>query len=659
MTHAPLLNDLEPIAPFDFIGFLGTLWRGKWIIAAVTVVTVLVAGYYAFAMTKPRFAAVTTLKIDLSEPRTRGAAPEIAGLPIDPMQLKTEAAVLRSPHLMRQVVDELDLLSDPAFNRYLTPIAPWAKTDIRNRLRSALTGQPLITPDANGIIEKTVQNLAGHIDVTPLRETHIFRITATTGDAVMSARIADTLAQVYLADQIAAKRDATEDTFAWLSDRVGQLKQTLEQQETAVNDIITTYRADDPAVLDALSRQSIETRNRLQETERALLAAEIRQAGLRPAVSDASLATPSGRAQVMAETGRLTNQIASLRAFQAEIDTKLADQSAHQVRLQQLQREADATRVLYQSFLTRLQETSAQRGPQNADGRILARAAPGQYAGPHKVLILLMAAIIGLVSGTALVLLRRALDRRFDAPDAICNAMALPILSQTPPMSRRFPMMDQIAGERFATAMRHLRTHLMLTRESSAPQIVLFTAPQRDRQKTAQVLGLGQSFADLQKRVLIVVADADTPQLARGCGTLQAAVSGTMNIGDAVYRDPRLNADILQVGPDGAHPADIYASDAFMSFVETARATYDMILFDAPPVVDGPETPLLAKQADAVVYVIMPERTVRRTANAGLETLWHSGARVLGITLSHVRKSTAFRGKTDRGRVRPVMAGPT
>ncbi|MEJ6403684.1 GumC family protein [Yoonia sp. 2307UL14-13] len=622
-----LTPDAVPIEPFDFAGLFRVIWRGKLIIVAVTLLTVMMAGYYAFAIAKPQFAAVTMLKIDAGSLPVADGAQTVGGLPVEPASLKTEVAVLRSPHLMRRVVDELDLLSDPAFNRYLTPIAPWSMTGMRNRLRSFLTGVPEDPPDQAAILEKTAQNVAASVNVDTLRDTLIFRITATTGDPDSAARIADTLAAVYLADQVAAKEAATDEAFVWLSERVAQLQRDLQGQETTINTLVTAHRADDIGALDALSRQAVEAADRLDETERTLIAAQATLARRDTAATPAALRPSVGRARLRADADRLAAQVASLKTFHEGIVAQRDAQSAYQLRLQQVRREAGATRVLYETYLARLQQVGAQRGPQSADSRILSPAIPGTYVAPRKMLILVMAGIVGLCLGTALALIRGALRPGFETAAQLSRATRLPVLAEIP--RPRSCGLDQIADHDHVVAMRDLRTSLMLDR-GKAPGIILSTAVTDMDSAHMQAAGLAQAFAGLDKSVLLM-ATRDDP-LSDGHRDLEGVIAGLFPLSDAIRRDPRLPVDILSCKVTHSDRADLFSTDRFAGFIRNLKAQYDVIIIAAPPVSEGPEARLLARLSNAVIYAVHAETNDRRSTLTGLDALHHAGANIVGLT---------------------------
>lgn len=634
--------EVERIEPLDIQGLLRTIWHGKFLVLAVTSLFVLAAGYYAFAMASPQFAATTTLKVETDGDPLAGPELTAMGLATDNSALNTEVAMLQSRHLLEQVVAGLDLGTNPAFNRYLTPIAPWSVTGVRNRLRDVLSGQQTAAPDAAAIHEKTIENLAATLSVRSVRDTYIFEITAITGDPAMSAKVANALAHAYLDDQVNAKQAVTARAFDWLAARVYDLQIELEGKETAINNLVVANRANDAEALDALSRQSMETRQRLRDVQRALGNAEAKLDSFGATVTNAAL---SDRQRLEADVQRFVDQAAALEVFQNELDSQLASQSASLIALQQMQREANATRVLYETFLARLRETSVQRDLHHADSRILAAATAGKYVAPRKVLILLIAGALGLALGILLVLGRRALRKGFTTADMMTDATGLPVLAQIPRLRIRKPrrLLDYLNAKpssAAAEAIRNLRTSLLLADPGKVPQVILSTSSVAGEGKTTQSIALAHNLAGLGKRVLLIEADVRQPSfvqyldcMGRDLGPL---IVGDLALKDAVTHDTRLGADILPGKPTNQNPADQFASSQFAEFIAEQRKAYDFIILDAPPVLPVPDARILAQYSDAIIYAVRWEKTDQRLVMEGKRALTDVNATITGTVLAQV-----------------------
>ncbi len=82
--------------------------------------------------------------------------------------------------------------------------------------------------------------VSGHLSVTLLGRTFVILVTVESTDGTMSARIANAIAEVYLADQVDNKNEANRRATEWLEERLAELRRNLQVAEESV----ATYRRD-------------------------------------------------------------------------------------------------------------------------------------------------------------------------------------------------------------------------------------------------------------------------------------------------------------------------------------------------------------------------------------------------------------------------------
>ncbi|MEM8732472.1 MAG: GumC family protein, partial [Pseudomonadota bacterium] len=462
----------------DLLTLFSTLWRGKWFILACLLLCMALGGYYAFALATLKYTSTTTIALENRNSQVVDFESVVSGLSADQASVNTEVEVLRARILVGKVVDQLQLVEDPEFNPRLRPTGIWPPTGMLREI-GLLPPAADLTPKA--LRDKVVDELLQVVAVRNLRDSFVFRIAVTTEDAEKSARIADTLAELYINDQLVTKFQATEQATAWLTDRVSELQIELEVAETQVKDYNSSIDLIGPEALAALNRQLKDIRARLTNSERDLEAHRTRIAAMEAArdsgdvlamgaaAGDETLIAAAARASVDqdaraafdARFGQLfaraqvardreAAQAAALRASVTDIEAKVEAQSADLVKLQQLEREAAASGLIYEYFLSRLKETSVQQGIQQADSRILSYAVVADVPSePRKDVILLLAGMVGMAVGAGFVLLREMRHTGFRSAEDLSRITGLTVIGQIPrgPNTKRRKVLDYIVSK--------------------------------------------------------------------------------------------------------------------------------------------------------------------------------------------------------------------
>ena len=99
----------------------------------------------------------------------------------------------------------------------------------------------------------------------------------------------------------------------------------------------------------------------------------------------------------------------SLQKSLASLKIEAASTSRDQIRLRELEREAEAERAVYGTFLTRARETGEQVSIDTTNARVITPAEPPYGASwPPRLILLAGAGLIGLSFGAGLALLREA-----------------------------------------------------------------------------------------------------------------------------------------------------------------------------------------------------------------------------------------------------------
>ncbi|MEL7127599.1 MAG: AAA family ATPase, partial [Pseudomonadota bacterium] len=645
----------------DLAGFIRTVWLNKWLIGLCGLIGIILGGYWAYFQATPMFRSEAVVILDTRQGQVVDLQNVTGGITGTGADVASEVEVLRARVLMGRVVDQLNLTEDPEFNRRLQPPGPVARLRAQLPFLPQPNARAARTPEQTR--DATVSALLRAVTVRSVPQTYVFRIAVETENRQKSALIADTIAQTYIDNQLEEKFKATETATAWLTGRVSELQITLEEAEIEVQSFSRSTDLVSPETLSALERQLKDQRDRrtdaaevVAESTATLAALEAAQNSgqgraaqvalfdsdqmtllARRADTDANAAEAVDRfltqqaQQLELNRARATSQIATLDPSIAQLDEQISQQSADLITLQQLSREAEATRLLYEYFLTRLKETAAQEGIQQADSRLLSSAVvPNGSSSPNKRLAMMMAGVIGAMLGLAWVLQREVRTNVFRDGRSLEATTGLTVLGQIPllPMRRRIKQMNYIVtkpASAMVEAVRNMRTSLLMPRDGRAPQVILSTSSVPGEGKTTNSIALAHSLVGTGKSVLLIEGDIRRNTLKNyfltktsegeasrgGQGGLVTAAKEPEKLGDLLITDTQIGAHVLLGENTRENAADFFTSAAFEELMATLRQTYDYIIVDSPPVLLVPDARIMARHADAVIFTVLWNGTGR------------------------------------------------
>ena len=477
---------------FDLNVAIATFRRRFTLFAAVVVVVLVAVVLFTLQQT-PRYTATAQVMLDMRKEQVTDMSAVLSGLPADSATVDTEVEVMKSRSLAARVVKEMKLEQDPYFNSAL-PQATGTKTWLP-RLKKAASPTAVVTDptELQRRREKIVDRLLGGLKVRRSGLTYLIAVDYTHTDPRRAAELANAFANLYLTEQLEAKFNATQKANEWLDTRVVDLRDQLQQAESAVqqykidNNLMSaqgaTLTEQEISGLNqqlALSRASqAETDARLNIARRQLAQGStgedvgeslnspvIQQLRKQRAEKSAQVADLSGRygerhpdllkgkreltdidGQIQAEIRRIISnleaqaQVARQRTGSVATSVSssrgaLAGNNRAGIRLAELERKAESVRTLYESLLARFKQTTAQDGIEQADARVVSAAKiPTGPSYPKPSLNFALGLVLALGAGAAAVVLVEILIPGLFTEDEVERRLGMPYLGAVPLLS--------------------------------------------------------------------------------------------------------------------------------------------------------------------------------------------------------------------------------
>lgn len=161
--------------------------------------------------------------------------------------------------------------------------------------------------------------------------------------------------------------------------------------------------------------------------------------------------------------------------------------------------------------------------------------------------------------------------------------------------------------------------------------------------KSFTAINLGNILALAGKKVLLMELDLRKPGLSAKLGVgndlgfSNYSIDSRLNAKDIV-RPLTINPNmfIISSGPLPPNPAETLISDRIPSLIAELKEEFDYILMDAPPVGIITDAQLLAKYADAILYIVR-QKVTQKSQIAILEDLNKSEKmRNLGVVVNDI-----------------------
>ena len=646
------------------------------------VTAMIVAGVAVWTLLQtPIYSTTSSLLINTAGENVVNVKAVSADLPASSDVIETQVRLMGSPPIVRRAADAYAALrpNDPRS-------APAARADL-------------------------AAEIAGITSAERVGLTFVIDISADSPDPAFATDAVNLLAEQYIAAQRDAKVGANSDANRFLQQRTQQLAAEAsaadaalqkfkianglmsaqgatmaEQEVSTLNQQIAAAKADLAEKQGRLNAAQAQlsaggggadvgaalgsgTIGSLRQSESAASArvAELqsRYGPLHPELAQAQSQLREIRSQIQQEIDRIlsnlradvqvaSSRLGSLESSRARASGGLAANNSANVGLNELQRRADAAKAIYETFLNRLRETSAQQGLEKADAQIAARAQiPDAPSFPNRKMAALGGIVAGIMGGLIAIALAEYLKGGIRTKSDVEQKLrvryagALPILKSTLGKMRvdEEPQ-DYVVSHPFsvfAEAFRSVQAFLLLGGGggSGGSRVVAITSALPQEGKTTTSTCLARVAALGGARTVLV--DCDLRR--RGSSEflihddrpgLYEYMRGEVSLDEALVRHEASGMYLLGTSCPQPDSRDPLTPNNLGRMLAELRDKFDVIILDTAPVLGVADARTVAASADRVLLIARWSVTSFHAVEAAIDLLVDAGAKVSGVALAQV-----------------------
>ncbi|WP_417884411.1 polysaccharide biosynthesis tyrosine autokinase [Vibrio rumoiensis] len=478
------------------------------------------------------------------------------------------------------------------------------------------------------------------------KQTGIIRLSFTSDNSDFSERLLDDIAQRYFLQNVERDSAEAEQSIHFLKEKLPQLKAKLIESENKLND----YRK---------KRESVDLTMEAESTLKVMvnLDAQLNQLTFKEAEISQKYTKDHPAYKSLLDKRK------TLLEEKAKLNKKIENLPETQKRILSLQRDVQVNQQIYVQLLNKVEELNVVKAGTVGNVRIIDHAQTfSNPVKPKKVLVVLIATILGGLLSVAYVLLRAAMHKGVETPDQI-EELGLSVYASVPKSELQMNLAEKIKRRRSNSqemnllaelnpadlaieALRGLRTSLHFAMMGAKNNILMISGPAPGIGKSFISTNFAAVYAKMGRRVLIIDADMRKGHLQQSLGLTKESglsdyLSGTIEVEQLAKITKIEHLDIITCGQVPPNPSELLMHKRLDELLDWASGQYDLIIVDTPPVLAVTDACIVGAKAGTTLMVTRFGVNSAKEIEVAQSRFTQSGIEVKGVILNAIEKKAS------------------
>ena len=275
---------------------------------------------------------------------------------------------------------------------------------------------------------------------------------------------------------------------------------------------------------------------------------------------------------------------------------------------------------------------------------------PDSPVSPRTTVNVALGLAVGVMLAAGIAFLIEYLDDSLKSSEDVSRVLELSTIGNVArfPKGTKNPLVVLDAPRApYAEAYRNLRTNLQFSLAVDSANALVVSSAEPGEGKTTTMANLAIAMAQMGKRVILVDADLRRPSLHQ-----LFRVPPEPGLTDVFLQHQTVLQVVRETGQPGLHlltcgkippnPAELLASAWMDQLIDALSKQYDMLLFDAPPILPVTDAVLLAAKTKHLLWVVFAGKTRADALRRAREALAQVDAKIVGVVLNRMASGRGY-----------------